>query len=151
MSIESLNEDLTQLERDVRALVKEHASSRDTDAAQLITEEVAAAEFVAAESVIEQANGWLAALGEIGDIQREQLKTLIADHRESLDALTRSRSPIELMELAYQHWRRRTNHVLDGLGKTFDVLARQGQRMSASSRELWQPVVQLVRADWTRR
>ncbi len=116
MSIESLNEDLAQLERDVRALTQDAAQSK--------------IEPAASESTHEHANGWLAALSEIGAIQREQFNALLVDHRESLRALTRARSPIDLIALGYGHWSRRTSHIIDGITRTLDVVTRQGRSNS---------------------
>ena len=156
MSIESLNEDLAQLERDVRALSKDSMHTID-DAAQevagkarAIQEEVVAAEFVANESAIENVNGLLAALSDIGAIQSEQLKMFFTDHRDTLKALVQTRSPMDAMRIGFEHWNRRATHVAEGLTKTVGVLARETRHATSSAGEMWKPVIQLVRGDWSR-
>lgn len=157
MTIESLNEDLARLERDVRALSNDSARRIDDGAenvaetARVIREEVVAAEFVATESAIENVSGLLAALSEIGAIQSEQLKIFFADHRDTLKALLQSRSPIDLMRLGYEHWNRRASHVAEGFTKTVEVLAKESRHATASAGEMWKPLVQLVRGDWSHR
>ena len=153
MSIESLNEDLAQLERDVRALSKDTGRIVEdvAERARTVEEEIVAAEFIATEETIENVSGWLAALSEIGAIQNEQVKIFFADHRDTLKALARSRSPVDLMRLGYDHWSRRATHVADGLTKTVGVLAKEGRHVTASAAEMWKPLVQLVRGDWARR
>ena len=157
MSIESLNEDLAQLERDVRALSKDSMHTIDdaaeevADKARVIREEVVAAEFVATESAIENVSGLLAALSEIGAIQNEQLKMFFTDHRDTLKALVQTRSPMDAMRIGFEHWNRRATHVAEGLSKTVGVLARETRHATSSAGEMWKPVIQLVRGDWSRR
>lgn len=98
MSIESLNADLAALERDVRALVKD-AGATQTVATQTVAEKVktvadeaVAAEFIATEEAIENVSGLLATLSKIGEIQTEQLRTLLADHRATFEALLKIKS-----------------------------------------------------------
>jgi len=153
VSIESLNDDLAQLERDVRALSQDTGRlvSNVTDRARTVEEEIVAAEFIATEETIENVSGWLAALSDIGTIQSEQLKIFFADHRQTLQALAQSRSPIDLLRLGYEHWSRRATHVAEGLGKTVGVLTKESRHMTRSAAEMWKPLIELVRGDWARR
>jgi hypothetical protein len=157
VSIESLNEDLAQRERDVRALSEDSAQLVDdsvenaANAARVIQEDVVAAEFVATESAIENVNGLLSALTEIGSIQNAQLKAFFADHRDTFTALLKSRSPGDLLQLGFEHWNRRATHIAEGLTQTIGVLASETRHMATSAGEMWKPVVELVRGDWTRR
>ncbi len=157
MSIESLNEDLAQLERDVRALSKDSTQAVDDVAeevakrARVIQEDVVAAEFVATESTIENVSGLLAALSEIGAIQNEQFKMFFIDHRETLKAFVQARSPMDALRIGFEHWNRRATHVADGFTKTVGVLARETRHATSSAGEMWKPVIQLVRGDWSRR
>jgi hypothetical protein len=149
VSIESLNDDLAQLERDVRALSQDTGRlvGSVTDRARTVEEEIVAAEFIATEETIETVSGWLAALSDIGTIQSEQLKIFFADHRQTLQ----SRSPIDLLRLGYEHWNRRATHIAEGLGKTVGVLTKEGRHMTRSAVEMWKPLIELVRGDWARR
>ncbi len=149
MSIESLNEDLAALERDVRALVKDAA--KPAGAARTIQEEAVAAEFIATEETIENVSGFLATLSKIGEIQNEQIRTLFADHRDTLKALLQVRSPFDLARLSFEHWNRRATHIADGLTRTVDVISQESGHATRSMAEMWKPFVELVRGDWARR
>lgn len=153
MSMQSLNEDLAKLERDVQAVFK------DTDRlvgdvkerARTVEEELVAAEFIATEETIEGISGILETLSEIGAIQNEQVKIFFADHRDTLKALTQLRSPADVLRLGFEHWNRRATHVTEGFTKTVDVIAREGNVLSTSMKEMWKPFVDMIRGDWARR
>jgi len=153
VSIESLNEDLAALERDVRALVKDAGTTPDGIAAKVRTveEEVVAAEFIATEEAVENVSGLLAALSEIGAIQNEQFRTFFTDHRATLKALLQARSPIDVARLGFEHWNRRATHIADGLTRTAGVLAQESRHARTSIVEMWKPFIELVRGDWARR
>lgn len=157
MSIESLNADLAALERDVRALVKDAGASQ-TVATQTVAErvktvadEAVAAEFIATEEAIENVSGILATLSRIGEIQTEQLRTLLADHRATFQALLQIKSPFDLARLGFDHWNRRATHIADGLTRTVEAVSRETSHATHSVAEMWKPFVDLVRGDWLRR
>jgi hypothetical protein len=151
--MQSLNEDLAKLERDVQAVFK------DTDRlvgdvkerARTVEEELVAAEFIATEETIEGISGILETLSEIRAIQNEQVKIFFADHRDTLKALTQLRSPADVLRLGFEHWNRRATHVTEGFTKTVDVIAREGNVLSTSMKEMWKPFVDMIRGDWARR
>ena len=152
VSIESLNEDLAALERDVRALVKDAEAPEGVAAkVRTVEEEVVAAEFIATEGTVENVSGLLAALSEIGAIQNEQFRTFFTDHRATLRALLQARSPIDVARLGFEHWNRRATHIADGLTRTVGVLAQQNRHATTSIVEMWKPFIDLVRGDWARR
>jgi hypothetical protein len=150
VSIESLNEDLAALERDVRALVKEGAKPVEgvNGTVRTVEEEVVAAEFIATEETIENVSGLLAALSQIGEIQNEQLRTFFTDHRDTAKALLQVRSPLDVARLGFEHWNRRATHIADGLTRTVEVLSQESRRATGSIAEMWKPFVELVRGDW---
>ena len=153
MSMQSLNEDLAKLERDVQAVFK------DTDRlvgdvkerARTVEEELVAAEFIATEETIEGISGILETLSEIGAIQNEQVKIFFADYRDTLKAITQLRSPADVLRLGFEHWNRRATHVTEGFTKTVDVIAKEGNVLSTSMKEMWKPFVEMIRGDWARR
>ena len=153
MSIESLNEDLAALERDVRALVKDAAGPTQgvDDKVRTLEQEAVAAEFIATEETIENVSGLLAALSKIGEIQNEQLRTFLADHRDTLKALLQVRSPIDFARLGFEHWNRRATHIADGLSRTVEVISQESSQATRSAAEMWKPFIELVRGDWARR
>jgi hypothetical protein len=152
VSIESVNEELAALERDVRALVEDAgAPERIADRARTVREEVVAAEFIAAEETLENVSGLMAALSEIGAIQNEQLRTFLRDHGATLQALVCARSPSDLARLGFEHWNRRTTHIADGLTRTVGVVAQESRHATTSIAEMWKPFIELVRGDWARR
>lgn len=150
MSIESLNEDLAALERDVRALVKETTRSADgmNGRVRKVEEEVVAAEFIATEETIENVSGLLAALSQIGEIHNEQIRSFFTDHRDTLKALLEARSPLDLARLGFEHWNRRATHIADGLTRAVEVISGESRRATGSIAEMWKPFVELVRGDW---
>jgi len=153
VSMQSLNEDLAKLERDVQAVFK------DTDRlvgdvkerARTVEEELVAAEFIATEETIEGISGILETLSEIGAIQNEQVKIFFADYRDTLKAITQLRSPADVLRLGFEHWNRRATHVTEGFTKTVDVIAKEGNVLSTSMKEMWKPFVDMIRGDWARR
>ena len=154
MSIESLNEDLAALERDVRALVKDAAKPAQdgvNDKMRTVEEEAVAAEFIATEEAIENVSGFLATLSKIGEIQQEQFRTFFADHRDTLKALAQVRSPFGFARLGFEHWNRRATHIADGLTRTVGVISQESGHATRSIAEMWKPFIELVRGDWARR
>ena len=153
MSIESLQEDLAKLERDVQAVFS------DTDRlvgdvkerAKTVEEEIVAAEYIATEETIEGVSGILETLSEIGAIQSEQFKTFFADHRATLEAMTQLRSPVDVLQLGFEHWNRRVSHIAEGITRTAEVIAKERSVLSTSMAEMWKPFVELIRGDWARR
>jgi len=150
VSIESLNQDLARLEADVRKLAEDSQRLTEDIGAQAKTvqEEIVAAEFIATEEAIENAGSVLEALAQIGDIQRDQLRTLFEDHKESWAALRDVRSPLGLIEVGFDHWKRRTTHVASGLNQVVDVFVGEGRHMTSAMFQMWKPFVKLVQRDW---
>jgi hypothetical protein len=154
VSIESLNEDLAALERDVRALVQDAAKPADggiDDTVRKVEEEAVAAEFIATEEAIENVSGFLATLSKIGEIQNEQFRTFFADQRDTLKALVQVRSPFDFARLGFDHWNRRATHIADGLTRTIGVISQETGHATRSIAEMWKPFIELVRGDWARR
>lgn len=152
MSIESINEDLAKLKRDVRALSQDAGRVLNdvADQSRTVREEAAAAEFIAAEETMENVGSVLDALSSLRDIQREQLRMFFADHRETLGALGRVRSPIDLARLGFEHWSRRATHVGDGLNQTVGVFVNESRALTDTLVSGWTPFLQLLRRDWNR-
>jgi hypothetical protein len=150
VTIESLNADLARLEEDVRKLTQDSQRlTQDLGAqARTVREEIVAAEFIATEEAIENAGSVLEALAQIGDIQREQFRVLVEDHRASWDRLREVRSPLGLVEVGFDHWKRRATHVAEGLNQVVDVVVGGGRHMTSAMMQMWQPFVKLVRQDW---
>lgn len=150
VSIESLNQDLARLEEDVKKLSRDsqRLSEDIGQQARTMREEVVAAEFIATEEAIENAGSVLEAIAQLRDIQRDQLRVLFDDHKRSWRALADVRSPIGLIEVSFDHWKRRASHVAVGLNQVVDVLVGEGRQMTTSMVQMWKPFVQLVRQDW---
>ena len=112
MSIESMNEDLARLKRDVRALSQGAGRVLNdvVEQSRTVREEAAAAEFIAAEETMENVGSVLGALSALGDIQREQVRIFLADQRETLGAFPQVRSPVDLARLGFEHRSRRATH-----------------------------------------
>jgi phasin protein len=151
VSIDSLNQDLARLEEDVRKLARD--SQRITvdigqQAAQTAREEIVAAEFIATEETLENTGNVLETLATLRDIQQESLRTLIDDHRQSWQALADVRSPLDLVQLGFEHWRRRSSHIALELNQVVDLIATSSRQMTASMFQVWRPFVDLVRRDW---
>jgi hypothetical protein len=152
VSIESVNEDLARLQRDVRALSSDAGRLLGdvADQSRTIREEAIAAEFIATEETMENVGSVLDALSQLRDIQRQQVRVFFTDQRDTLKAITQVRAPIDLLRVGFDHWSRRVTHVADGLGQTVGVLANEGRSMTSSLVEMWNPFIKLIRRDWAR-
>ncbi len=152
MSIDSVNDDLARLERDVRALSKDAGRLLGDVAGQTDTlrEEALAAEFIVTGEAIENVGNFLNALSELRDIQKQQLRTFFEDQRDTIKALSQLRSPTELVQIGIEHWGRRATHVADGIGKSVTVLTNEGRAFTNTLVEMWNPFIELVRRDWAR-
>ena len=150
MSIDSLNQDLARLEEDVRKLARDsqRISVDLGKQARTVREEVVAAEFIATEETLENTGSVLEALATLRDIQQESLRVLIDDHRQSWQALADVRSPFDLLQVGFEHWKRRASHVALELNQVVDVFTSSGRQMAASMVQVWKPFVGLVRRDW---
>ena len=153
MSIQSVNDDLARLERDVQSLSRDAGRLFDDVAGQgrTLREEAVAAEFIATEETIENVGSMLSALADLHDIQRRQLRMFIDDQRTSLHALTQVRSPTDVLRVAMEHWARRASHVGEGVGAAVGVLANESRALTNTLVEMWTPFVALLRRDWTNR
>jgi hypothetical protein len=153
VSIESVNDDLARLERDVRNLSQDAGRLVDdvADQGRTIREEAIAAEFIATEETIESVGSILSALSELQDIHRKQLRVFFEDQRDTLKAITESRSPADLLRVGLDHWGRRASHVGEGIGATVNVLVHESSSLTNTLVEMWTPFVQLVRRDWAQR
>ena len=151
MSIDSVREDLTQLEHDVQAAFGGASHPSVEERAKTIESELVAAQYIATEETISGVGGIFETLSEIRAIQNEQVKTFFADHRATLKALTQVRTPVDLAQLGFEHWTRRAGHVAEGITRTVDAIAKERNELSTSMAEMWKPFVELIRGDWTRR
>ena len=153
MSIESMNEDLDRLRRDVRSLSQDAGRVLNdvVEQSRTVREEAAAAEFIAAEETMENVGSVLDALSALGEIQREQLRIFFADQRETLGAFPQVRSPVDLARLGFEHWSRRATHVADGLNQIVGVLVNESRALTNTLVGVWTPFFQLLRRDWDRR
>jgi len=150
VSIESLNQDLARLEEDVRKLARD--SQRITvdigKQTQTAREEIVAAEFIATKETLKNTSSALETLATLRDIQQESLRVLIDDHRQSWYALADVRSPLDLVQLGFEHWRRRSSHIALELNQVVDLLATSSRQMTTSMLQVWKPFLDLVRRDW---
>jgi hypothetical protein len=148
-----LNSDLKQLEDDVRRLSAGSAPPHATlaERAKLVEEEVVAGEYIAAEEAMENIGSLFGMFSELNDIQLRQFKQFAGDHRDTLKRLVRARSPSELAELGLDHYRRRSQHVVEGFNEALDVVAGEGKFLGNTLVEMWQPFFELVRRDWAPR
>jgi hypothetical protein len=153
VSIESVNDDLARLERDVRNLSRDAGRLFDDVAGQSNTlrEEAVAAEFIATEETIENVGSILSTLSDLHDIQRRQVRMFLDDQRTSLRALTQVRSPADLARVSLEHWARRVSHVGEGIGAAVGVLANENRTLTNTLVEMWSPFVALLRRDWADR
>jgi hypothetical protein len=153
VSIESVNEDLVHLKRDIRALSKDAGRLLGDVAEQTrtIREEAVAAEFIVNEETMENVGSVLEALSQLRDIQRQQLRVFFADQRATAKAIIEVRSPIDLLRIGFEHWSRRATHVAEGLHQTVNVLANEGRSLNNTLVEVWNPFFELLRRDWVRR
>ena len=152
MSIESVNEDLARLERDVRALSQDAGRlfGNVTGQGETLREEALAAEFIATEETIENMGSFLNALSQLGDIQKQQFRVFFEDQRDTIKALSELRSPTDLLGIGIEHWSRRATHVADGLQQSVTVLVNEGRAFTNTLVEMWNPFIALVRRDWAR-
>lgn len=153
MSIESVNEDLSRIRRDVHALSQDAGRlfGDVADQTRTIREEAAAAEFIATEEAIENVGSVLDALVQLSEIQREQMRVFFADQRETFSAFVQVRSPADLARVGFEHWSRRATHLTEGLRQTVDVLANESRSLTNTLVEIWTPFLDLLRRDWDRR
>lgn len=153
MSIESVNEDLARLQRDVEALSKDAGRliGDVADQSRTLREEAVAAEFIATEETMENVGSVMDTLSQLGDIQRQQWRIFVTDQRDTLKALVQSRSPFDVLRVGFEHWSRRATHVADGLNQTVTVLANEGRSLTNTLVEVWNPFIELLRRDWVRR
>jgi hypothetical protein len=147
-SIREIREELAQLERDVKAF---SSASSVTERAKTVSNEIVAAQYIATKETISGVGAVFDTLSEIQTIQNDQLGFFFADHRDTLAAMTRLRSPMDFVQLGFDHWNRRAGHVADGITRTIEVIVKERGEFSASIAGMWQPLVELVRGDWTRR
>ena len=152
MSIKSLQDDLAKLERDVKAVIDDtgRVVGDVRRRARTVEAELVAAEFIATEETIEGVSGILETLSGIRTIQKQQVKLFFADHRKTLEGITQLSSPIDLVQLGFEHWNRRATHVAEGLTRTAELIAGEGRQVSMSVGEMWKPFVELIRGDWAR-
>jgi uncharacterized protein YegL len=150
VSIDSLREELAQLEHEVQAAFAETGPGVK-ERAKTVATEIVAAEYIATKETMSGVGGIMETLSEIQAIQNEQFKNFFTDHRATLKALTQVRSPVDLAQLGFEHWSRRAGHVAEGITRTVDLIAKERKEMSESMAGMWKPFVQLVRGDWTRR
>ena len=152
LSIESVNEDLAKLEQDVRRLTadSEHLVEDVADQARVLRDEALAAEFIATEEAVENMGSILEMMSVLSDIQRDQFRQFFEDGKTTLEGLREVRGPGDLMNLSLDHWKRRAEHISDGLTKVIEVLADESRFLSNTMTEMWQPFGKMVRGDWGR-
>lgn len=153
VTTDSVSSDLKQLEDDVRRLSAGEAPAHQTMAerAKLVEEEIVAGEYIAAEEAMENIGSLFGMFSELNAIQLRQFKQFAGDHRDTLKRLVRARSPGELAELGLDHYRRRSQHVVEGFNEALDVVAGEGKFLGNTLVEMWQPFFELVRRDWAPR
>lgn len=152
LSIESVNKDLAKLEEDVKRLSadSEHLIDDVADQARLLRDEALAAEFIATEETVENVGSLLEMFSVLGDIQRDQVRQFFEDGRTTLTGLSEIRGPGDLISLTLDHWKRRSEHISDGLTKVVEVLADENRFLGNTMSEMWKPFGQMVRGDWGR-
>ena len=153
MTTESLTNDLKQLEDDVRRLSAGEAPARRTlaDRARLVEQEVVAGEYIAAEEAMENLGSLVGMVSELNGIQLRQFKALASDHRDTLQRLRDTRTPGQLVELGFDHYRRRSQHLIEGFNEAVEVITTEGRFLSNTLVEMWKPFFELVRRDWAPR
>ena len=153
MTIDSVSEDLKQLEDDVRRL-SDHGKDlvRDVDStADIAQQELVAAEFIAAEETIENIGSLLGMVSELNGIHVRQWQHLADDHLETLKRLGEARSATAFIETGLDHARRRSGHLADGINQTIETITAEGRFLSTTVVEMWQPFFEMVRRDWAPR
>ena len=151
VSINSLREDLARLENDVQTAFNNPDQPSLQERAKAVGAGIVAAQYVATKETMSSVGGMFEALSEIGAIQNEQFRIFFTDHRDTLKALIQVRSPVDLLQLGFEHWNRRASHVAEAITRTVDVISKERNELSTSMTEIWKPIVGLVRSDWTRR
>lgn len=149
MTTESLTRDLKQLEDDVRRLSAGNAPAPRTltDRTRLVEQEVVAGEYIAAEEAMENFGSLLGMVSELNGIQLRQFKQLASDHGDTLQRLRDTRTPGDLAELGFDHYRRRSQHLIEGFNEAVEVITTEGQFLSNTLGEMWKPFLELVRRD----
>lgn len=149
VTTDSVSRDLKQLEDDVRRLSARSVPGPRTvaDRAKLVEQEAVAGEYLAAEEAMENLGSLFGMFSELNGIQLRQFKQLAGDHRDTLKRLIRARSPGELADLGFDHFRRRSQHLVEGFNEAVDVIAGEGKTLGNTLVEMWQPFVELVRRD----
>ncbi|TVS16809.1 MAG: hypothetical protein EA417_09170 [Gammaproteobacteria bacterium] len=116
----------------------------------LAGEEVATAEFLAIEgmlewfgAVVENSQDW-AALGV------RQWRYLIEDHLHTFEATVRARTLEELADLPRTHLQRRMSHIGEGLDGGRSLAERSMRRALEPMQNVWTPFLEMVRRDHTR-
>ena len=153
MTTDSVSSDLKKLEDDVRRLSVGSPPAHGTlaERAKLVEEEVVAGEYIAAEEAMENIGSLFGMFSELNGIQRRQFKQFAGDHRETLKRLIQARSPGELADLGFDHYRRRSQHLVEGFNEALDVIAGEGKFLGNTLVEMWPPFFELVRRDWAPR
>jgi hypothetical protein len=150
VTTDSVSSDLRQLEDDVRRLSAGEAPAHATmaDRAKLVEQEVVVGEYLAAEEAMENLGSLFGMVSELNSIQIRQLKQLAGDHRETLKRMTEARSPGELAELGFDHYRRLSEHLIEGFNESVEVITTEGRFLNNTLVEMWKPFFELVRRDW---
>lgn len=144
VSIESLRQQLANLEREVQVLSSASGRAR-------LRDEALAAGYVATEETIENVGTALAATERLQQIQQRYWQALFQDHRATFDAVTAMQSPLDLTRIGFEHWQRRVTHTADALGETANVLGDELRSLSNTFVDVWAPFAALIRRDWSQR
>ena len=153
VTIDSVTEDLKKLEDDVRRLSadgKQLAADVESQA-DVVEQEIVAAEFIAAEETIENIGSLLGMLSELNGIHMRQWQQLAEDHIETLRQLGAARSPTAFIETGFDHYRRRSEHISEGVNEVVETLTSEGRFLSNTLVEMWQPFFKMLRRDWATR
>lgn len=153
MTIDSVTQDLQRLEEDVRRLTNDgRRLAQDVEAqADVVEQEIVAAEFIAAEESIENLGSFLGMLSELNDVHTRQWQKLADDYLATLRQLGEARSAAALIQANFDHYRRRSEHITEGLGEAFDVLTSEGRFLTETVVEMWRPFFTMLRRDWAAR
>jgi hypothetical protein len=152
VTIDSVTEDLKQLEEDVRRLSSDGRQLTDDmeERADVVEQEIVAAEFIAAEETMENIGSLLGMISELNDVHMQQWQRLADDHLETLTRLSEARSPVEVIETGFDHLRRRSEHIGEGFSQAFGVITSEGRFLTDTLVEMWQPFLEMLRRDWAR-
>lgn len=153
MTIDSVTEDLQRLEEDVRRLTADgQRLAQDVgDQRDVVEQEIVAAEFIAAEESIENLGSLLGMFSELNGIHTRQWQQLADDHIDTLRQLSEARSAAALLQAGLDHYRRRGQHVTEGVGQAFDVLTSEGRFLTETLVDMWKPFFSMLRRDWAAR